>query len=107
LRDTDRGILSAIESVGALVYTLVGCLVDKPDAISVRAITTGDVTSLQVRVAPEDVGKLVGKQGRMARSLRVILSAASMKLQQPFSLDILEDRSWTDLPVAPHRLIAS
>ncbi|WP_128912242.1 KH domain-containing protein [Granulicella sibirica] len=76
-----------------LVYELVVCLVDKPNEVSIQAVTNGEVTSLRVRVAPEDVGKLVGKQGRTARSLRTILSAASMTRQQRFSLDILEERS--------------
>jgi predicted RNA-binding protein YlqC (UPF0109 family) len=82
-----------IAAMSALVSGLVGCLVDKPSAVSVQAVTKGDLTSLQVRVDPEDVDKLVGKQGRMTRSLRTILSAASMRLKQRFSLDILDERS--------------
>jgi predicted RNA-binding protein YlqC (UPF0109 family) len=56
------------------------------------------MASLQVRIAPEDVDRLVGKQGRMTRFLRTILSAASMRLKQRFSLDILDERSSTDQP---------
>jgi len=54
-------------------------------------------TVLRVRVAPQDIGKVIGKQGRTARSLRTILGAASMKLHHRFSLDILEDDEEDDL----------
>ena len=46
---------------------------------------------LEIRVAPGDVGKVIGKQGRTARSMRTLLSAAGMKLHKRYSLDIVED----------------
>jgi predicted RNA-binding protein YlqC (UPF0109 family) len=70
---------------------IVQALVDQPDGVSVELIEDRDATILRVRVAPQDIGKVIGKQGRTARSLRTILGAASMKLHHRFSLDILED----------------
>jgi predicted RNA-binding protein YlqC (UPF0109 family) len=74
-----------------LILEIVQALVDQPDAVSVELIDDCESTILQVRVAPQDIGKVIGKQGRTARSLRTILGAASMKLHHRFSLDILED----------------
>lgn len=78
------------DAMTALLGEIVSSLVDDPSAVSVQATRVGDEISLQVRVASGDVGKLIGKQGRTARSLRTILSAASMKLHQRFALEILE-----------------
>jgi hypothetical protein len=65
-------------------------LVDDADAVKVEVLTDQDATVLRLHVAPGDIGKVIGKQGRTARSLRTILGAASMKLQRRFSLDIVE-----------------
>lgn len=65
-------------------------LVDDPASVRVEAIPEGDSTLLRLFVAPSDIGKVIGKQGRTARSLRTILSAASMKLHHRFALDIVE-----------------
>jgi len=74
-----------------LVLEIVQALVDQPEAVSVEAIEDRDVTVLSVCVSPSDIGKVIGKQGRTARSLRTILGAASMKLHHRFALDIIED----------------
>jgi len=79
------------ERMKQLILEIVQALVDLPDGVSVEVIEDHDSTILQVRVAPQDIGKVIGKQGRTARSLRTILGAASMKLHHRFSLDILED----------------
>jgi predicted RNA-binding protein YlqC (UPF0109 family) len=50
-----------------------------------------DGTALKLRVSPQDVGKVIGKQGRTARSMRTILGAVSMKLHHRYTLDILEE----------------
>jgi uncharacterized protein len=73
-----------------LVTEIARALVDDPDNVSVEAIADGDSTIIRLRVAQSDVGKVIGKQGRTARSMRTILSAASMKLKHRFSLDIVE-----------------
>jgi predicted RNA-binding protein YlqC (UPF0109 family) len=74
-----------------LVAQIARALVDSPESVSVEPIEEGEVTVIRLRVAQSDVGKVIGKQGRTARSLRTILSAASMKQKHRFSLDILED----------------
>ncbi len=81
----------ASEKMKQLILEIVQALVDIPESVSVELIEEHDSTILQVRVAPQDIGKVIGKQGRTARSLRTILGAASMKLHHRFSLDILED----------------
>ena len=73
-----------------LMTELARALVDHSDAVRVEVSPEGDVTVLRLFVAPDDVGKVIGKQGRTARSLRTILSAASMKLHRRFALDIVE-----------------
>jgi predicted RNA-binding protein YlqC (UPF0109 family) len=80
-----------IERMRQLILQIIESLVDQIDAVSVEVIEDRDITLLRVRVAPQDIGKVIGKQGRTARSLRTILGAASMKLHHRFSLDIIED----------------
>ena|SRR5215469_6172595 len=74
-----------------LVTEIARALVDNPDSVAVEAIPEQDGTVLRLHVAQSDVGKVIGKQGRTARSLRTILSAASMKMKHRFSLDIVEE----------------
>lgn len=73
-----------------LVTEIAKALVDNTGAVEVDVFDEEGAVVLQLRVAPEDIGKVIGKQGRTARSLRTILSAASMKYQQRFALDIVE-----------------
>ena len=73
-----------------LIEYIAKSLVDAPDRVTVEQVQEDDTTVLELRVAAEDVGKVIGKQGRTARALRTILGAAGMKLQQHFSLEILE-----------------
>jgi hypothetical protein len=73
-----------------LMTEIVRALVDDTKAVQVEAIPDNDVTVLRLRVAPGDIGKVIGKQGRTARSLRTILGAASMKYKHRFALDIVE-----------------
>ena len=86
----------------ALVSNMARALVDYPDEVTVETQTEHEGTVLLLRVAPSDLGKVIGKQGRTARSIRTILGAASMKAQHRFSLDIQqvgrpEESSRTDL----------
>ncbi len=73
-----------------LVEQIAKALVDSPEEVTVNAIEGEQTTVLELRVAPDDLGKVIGKQGRTARSIRTILSAAGMKLQKRFTLEILE-----------------
>ena len=83
-------------SMQELVAEIARALVDKPESVSVESVAQAEATVLRLRVAQSDVGKVIGKQGRTARSLRTILGAASMKLQHRYSLDILEDDNPSD-----------
>lgn len=73
-----------------LVEQIAKSLVDHPDKVTVNAVEGEQVTVLELRVDPTDLGKVIGKQGRTARSIRTILGAAGMKLRKRFTLEILE-----------------
>ena len=73
-----------------LIEAIAKALVDNPDQVSIRAVEGEQVTVLELRVHPSDLGKVIGKQGRTARSVRTILNAAGMKLKKRFTLEILE-----------------
>jgi predicted RNA-binding protein YlqC (UPF0109 family) len=78
-------------SIDTLVREIARALVDEPDAVQVEAVSRDENTVLRLKVAPNDVGKVIGKQGRTARSVRTILGAVSMKLHHRYTLDILEE----------------
>jgi predicted RNA-binding protein YlqC (UPF0109 family) len=65
-------------------------LVDHPEQVQVNSIEGEQVTVLELRVAPDDLGKVIGRQGRTAKSIRTLLGAAGMKLKKRFTLEILE-----------------
>jgi hypothetical protein len=73
-----------------LVTEIAKALVDIPEEVVVTEIAGEQVTVLELRVAPTDLGKVIGKQGRTARSIRTLLGAAGMKLNRRFTLEILE-----------------
>ena len=77
-------------SVRQLVEEIAKALVDAPADVSVNEVQGEQVTVLELKVAPSDLGKVIGKQGRTARSIRTLLGAASMKLNRRFTLEILE-----------------
>ncbi len=84
-----------------LIAEIARSLVDAPVQVEISSISREAATVLQLRVAPSDVGKVIGKQGRTARSLRTILSAVSMKLHHRYTLEILEESHDGDLRDAP------
>ena len=65
-------------------------LVDNPDEVSVSEIEGNQTSVLELKVAKEDLGKVIGKQGRTARAMRTILSAASAKIKKRTVLEIIE-----------------
>ena len=73
-----------------LVEDIAKALVDAPEEVVVRELEGEQTTVLELRVAPGDLGKVIGKQGRTARSIRTLLGAAGMKLNRRFTLEILE-----------------
>ena len=88
-------VLESIQQEGEkrvkdLVTEIAKALVDIPDEVTVREVEGEQVTVLELRVAPTDLGKVIGKQGRTARSIRTLLGAAGMKLNRRFTLEILE-----------------
>lgn len=74
-----------------LVETVCKSLVDNPDQVQVTQIDGEQTTILELRVAPTDLGKVIGKQGRTARSIRTILAAAGMKQKRRYNLEIIEN----------------
>lgn len=73
-----------------LVEMIAKALVDNPEQVVVTEVAGEQTTVLELRVAPSDLGKVIGKQGRTARSIRTLLGAAGMKLRKRFVLEILE-----------------
>ena len=73
-----------------LIERIARALVDNPDEVMVTAIEGNQSTVLELKVAKEDLGKIIGKQGRTARSLRIILGAASGKERRRVLLEIIE-----------------
>jgi hypothetical protein len=73
-----------------LVEVIAKALVDHPEQVQVRSVDGEQVTVLELRVHPEDLGKVIGRQGRTAKSIRTILGAAGMKIRKRLTLEILE-----------------
>jgi hypothetical protein len=77
-------------SLKELVEYLAKALVDNPDDVEVSEVAGEQTVVLELRVAKEDLGKVIGKQGRTVKAMRAILSAASSKLRKRADLEILE-----------------
>ncbi len=73
-----------------LIEDIAKALVDIPEEVTVNEVAGELATVLELKVAPGDLGKVIGKQGRTARSIRTILGAAGMKLNRRFTLEILD-----------------
>ena len=73
-----------------LIEYIAKALVDKPEEVSVTELEGEQTSVIELRVAKEDLGKVIGKQGRTARAMRIILDAASMKMKKRSVLEILE-----------------
>jgi predicted RNA-binding protein YlqC (UPF0109 family) len=76
----------------SLVLGLAKALVDRCEAVVIETIRDGKTVTLRLEEAPEDLGKIIGKQGRTARSIRTILAASAMRTQMRFALDIQKSR---------------
>jgi hypothetical protein len=79
------------ERVKELVETIARALVDRPEDVQVRTLGGAQVTVLELRVHANDLGKVIGRQGRTAKAIRTVLGAAGMKMRKRFTLEILED----------------
>ncbi len=73
-----------------LVEFIAKALVDEPDQVRAQEIEGEKITVIELRVAPGDLGKVIGKQGRTARAIRTLLNAAAIKLRKRAVLEILE-----------------
>ena len=73
-----------------LIKYIAQALVDKPDEVAVSEVEGNQTSVLELKVAKEDLGKVIGKQGRTARAMRTILSAASAKVKKRTVLEIIE-----------------
>jgi hypothetical protein len=73
-----------------LVEMIAKALVDQPEKVQVREVQGEQTTVLELRVATEDLGKVIGKQGKTARAIRTLLAAGGMKIRKRFVLEILE-----------------
>ena len=73
-----------------LIEYVAKSLVDHPDAVEVREVEKEQGPVIELKVAKEDLGKVIGKQGRTARAIRTIMAAAAVKTRKRISLEILE-----------------
>jgi predicted RNA-binding protein YlqC (UPF0109 family) len=73
-----------------LIKYIAQALVDNPEQVSVSEVEGNQTSVLELKVAKEDLGKVIGKQGRTARAMRTILSAASAKVRKRSVLEIIE-----------------
>lgn len=72
------------------VEMIVKALVDNVDAVDVRELDRNGATLVEIRVAPDDMGKVIGRQGRTVRALRALTHAVSLKRKHRFVLEIVE-----------------
>ena len=77
-------------TISELVEVITGAIVDVPDQISTVVVESGSTIVVELTVAREDIGKVIGRQGNMARALRTILSNAATKLGRRTVLQIIE-----------------
>ena len=82
-----EGVVQGMEE---LVGYIARALVDDPDAVDVRAVETDRAVVFELTVAQDDLGKVIGKDGRTARAIRTVLAATSAKLRKRAVLEILE-----------------
>lgn len=74
-----------------LVEGIARALVDHPEQVQVREVNGSQVTVFELRTHPDDMGKVIGRKGRTAGAVRLLLDAIGMKMHRRFTLEILED----------------
>ncbi len=87
---SERSLSEAAQTLDELVQVVVGAIVDYPETISTVVVESGSTIVVELTVAREDIGKVIGRQGAMARSLRTIMSNAATKLHRRSVLQIIE-----------------
>lgn len=79
------------ESVVEMIEVIAKSLVDEPGEVSVQAVNGSQSCVVELSVHPSDLGKVIGRKGRTAKSIRTLLGAVSMKHNRRYTLEILED----------------
>ncbi|MDA2920188.1 KH domain-containing protein [Desulfobacterota bacterium AH_259_B03_O07] len=79
-----------MDKLNELLTLIAQSLVDNPEKVEVREVTGEQTAVLELKVAPDDLGKIIGKQGRTAKAIRTILGAAAAKMRKRAVLEILE-----------------
>jgi uncharacterized protein len=79
-----------VETMKELIKYMAQALVDNPEQVEVSEVVGEQTSVIELRVAKEDLGKVIGKQGRTAKAMRTILSAASTKIRKRSVLEIIE-----------------
>jgi predicted RNA-binding protein YlqC (UPF0109 family) len=90
MSDTIAGGETDMDRLKELVGFIAKSLVDNPEMVEVRDVAGEQTAVLELKVAPEDLGKIIGKQGKTAKAIRTILSAAAAKIKKRAVLEILE-----------------
>ena len=80
------------ESVVEMIEVIAKSLVDEPGEVSVQAVNGSQSCVVELAVHPSDLGKVIGRKGRTAKSIRTLLGAVSMKHNRRYTLEILEDQ---------------
>ena len=80
------------ESVVEMIEVIAKSLVDEPEEVSVQAVNGSQSCVVELSVHPSDLGKVIGRKGRTAKSIRTLLGAVSMKHNRRYTLEILEDQ---------------
>ncbi len=76
--------------MGELVEYIAKALVDNPDEVSVNEVEGSQSIIIELKVAPEDMGKIIGKQGRIAKALRTVVKAAAIKENKRVVVEIIQ-----------------
>lgn len=90
MADTTGGSGKELGELSKLIEYMARMLVDLPDQVEVNEIEGENTTVIELKVAKEDLGKIIGKQGRTARAVRTVLNGASTKLRKRTVLEIVE-----------------
>ena len=88
--DTGTPEKKPLSELSKMILYMARMLVDLPDQVEVHEITGENTTVIELKVAKEDLGKIIGKQGRTARAIRTVLNGASTKLRKRTVLEIIE-----------------
>jgi len=79
-----------MEPMEELVRYIAQNLVDEPEAVTVESREEGDTVIISLSVAPSDMGKVIGRQGRIAKAIRTVVKAASVREEKKYMVDIVE-----------------